>query len=116
MKDLTLFDEDPVMAHRIFLDILEAQQRRELYPEEELKIPFLVPSVDCRDLSGNKGASRMDARVRPRSDEATRSSAESEVGEGQSLSVPREDSVYWNLHRDLLIWEGTRSRLPIMKY
>jgi hypothetical protein len=82
MKDLILFDENPTMARRIFLDIVEAQQRREQYLDIGDGIPFLAPSIDLRD------------------------SAESEPGEGRCLSVPYDDSVFGGLRRDLRVWEG----------
>jgi hypothetical protein len=105
MKDLTLFDENPSMARQIFLDILEAQQRRELCPDEEDKFRFPAPSIDPRDLFGNGSASRMDASVRAGSDEARNF---------RSVSISHDDSVFGSLQRDLLIWEGTRCRLPVM--
>ena len=112
---MKLFDEDSKVDRRIFLDIIEAQGRRELDFSNPQDIPFLVSSLDPRELCGNGSTSRMDAHVRVGSDESTRSCTESKLGDSRVLSDANE-SVFGCLLLDVLSWEGERFMLLVMMY
>jgi hypothetical protein len=62
IENMKLLDEDPTMARQIFLDLIEAQDRRALCGGHNPGEIFTMgPSIDPRKLFGKKGASSDDA-------------------------------------------------------
>lgn len=101
------------MGQRIFLDIIDAQDKRALYLNTD-NAPILVPSIDPRDLFGNSGASHIDARCGTRFEEPTRNPAGNELGD---RSIPPEDnSVFECLLHDQLSWEGAYFKPLVVMY
>jgi hypothetical protein len=81
-----LLDENLEIGHRIFLDIIDAQDKREIYFHKPEDVPIIVLSIDPRELFENSSASKAGAH-RSRLEE-TGTSAENDARESTALSDP----------------------------
>jgi hypothetical protein len=111
---MELLDENLEIGHRIFLDIIDAQDKREIYLHKPEDIPIIVPSIDPRELFEN--GSGPNAGARGSRLEGTGTSAESDARERSVLSLLREDSSFRSFFDGLWRVGGVCLRLLAMMY
>jgi hypothetical protein len=106
-------DENLEIGHRIFLDIIDAQDKRDIYLHKPEDIPILVPSIDPRELFENSSGSNAGAYG---SRLETGTSAESDAKERSVLSLLREDSLFTSFFDGLWSFGGMCLRLLAVMY